>query len=281
MRGWRFAFSRRWLGYLGVVIVFAIVCVLLSNWQLSRRADKEAEIGRVAQNFDAAPIPIDEALPKLGSFTLDDEWHPISMTGKYLDDQQLLVRNRPRDGNPGFEQLVPLQLADGRVFMVDRGWLPAGAAQDLPDVVPAAPKGTVEVVARLKGGEPTLPGRGAAEGQLATINLPQIKEIHGDNLYTGAYGLLVSETPHATDPTPLPAQKPVPDEGPHLSYAFQWIVFAIMGFLFLGYAIRQEYRIRNSDDPREQVRAAARAKKAAAKAKSDADVEDAILESHR
>ena len=42
--GWRFAFSRRWLGYLGVAIVFAIVCVLLSNWQLARASEKVATI---------------------------------------------------------------------------------------------------------------------------------------------------------------------------------------------------------------------------------------------
>jgi cytochrome oxidase assembly protein ShyY1 len=281
VKGWRFAISRRWFGYLAVAIVFAIVCVLLSNWQLSRRAEKESEIDRVALNFDAPTIPLEEALPKLGSFTLADEWHPVSMTGTYLEDQELLVRNRPRDGNAGFELLTPLQLANGTVFIVDRGWLPAGESQDLPDSIPAPPSGEVQVVARIRPGEPTLPGRGAADGQVATINLPQIAEIHGDKLYTGAYGLLVSESPAPRDAAPLPAQKPVPDEGPHLSYAFQWIVFAIMGFLFLGYAIRQEYRIRNSDDPKEQQRAAARARKAAAKTKSDADVEDEILETHR
>jgi hypothetical protein len=53
-----------------------------------------------------------------------------------------------------------------------------------------------------------------------------------------------------------------------------------MGFFGLGWAIRQEYRIRNSDDPQERERALQRQRKAAAKPKSDAEVEDDILARH-
>ena len=46
-------------------------------------------------------------------------------------------------------------------------------------------------------------------------------------------------------PTPLNA--PSEDPGPHLSYAIQWILFAIMGFVFIGYVIRTERRHRRED----------------------------------
>jgi hypothetical protein len=72
--------------------------------------------------------------------------------------------------------------------------------------------------------------------------------------------------------------KPVADEGPHLSYAFQWIVFGVMAFFGLGWAVRREYRILNQDDPAEQARAAERALKAARKPRSDAEIEDALLD---
>ncbi|MBF4569333.1 SURF1 family protein [Plantibacter sp. VKM Ac-2880] len=278
--GWRFAFSRRWLGYLGVAIVFAIVCVLLSNWQLARASEKEEEVQRIATNWDATPIPLDEALPSLDSFSVADEWHPVSMSGTYLTDEQLLVRNRPRNNQAGFDVLTPLRLANGDVFIVDRGWVPAGDTLDAPESVPAPPSGEVSVVVRIRPGEPTLPGRGAADGQVATINLPQIAELRGETVYSGAYGMLLSERPAPAEAAPLGPIKPEPNEGMHLSYALQWVVFALMGFLFLAYAIRQEYRILNSDDPKEQRRAAARAERLANKARSDADIEDEILESH-
>ena len=276
MRNWTFAFSRRWLGYLALVVIFAIACVGLSMWQLARRDEARDEIARVEQNWEATPRPLAEVLPQLDSFNADDKWTRVTLTGVYLSDEELLARGRPLDGNPGFEQLVPLQLADGSVFVVDRGWLPTGNEQDLPDTDPAPPTGTVTVVVRLKAGEPTVAGRSAPEGQIATINLPTIAELVDKPTYTGAYGLLDTEDPAAARPTAV--SKPVADEGPHLSYAFQWILFGIMAFVGLGWAVRQEYRIRNADDPEEQARAEVRRQKAAAKPKSDAEIEDELLD---
>lgn len=278
MKNWRFAFSRRWFGYIALAVVFAIACVALANWQLSRRNDALAEIARVDTNWDSTPRAISDALPTLTVFKDSDKWMPVTMSGHYLVDDQLLVRGRPMDGNAGFEVLVPFQLDNGSVFVVDRGWLPTGSEQDAPDAVPDAPTGPVTVVVRLKASEPTVLGRSAPAGQIATIHLPDIAQRVGEPTYTGAYGVLASEDP-APATRPTAAEKPIPDEGPHLSYAFQWIVFALMGFFGLGWAIRQEYRIRNSDDPQERERAAQRQRKAAAKPKSDAEIEDEILAS--
>lgn len=269
--------SRRWFGYLAVAMVFALVCVLLANWQLTRVDEKKLEISLVDTNYSSAPVSLTDALPTRTAFDDGDKWIPVVVTGTYLADEEILVRNRPRDGQPGFEQLVPLQLSDGSVFIVDRGWLPTGNAQDLPDTRPAPPTGEVTVVARLKAGEPTLPGRSAGDGQIATVHLPDLQERLDLPLYTGAYGLLDEESPAPADARPLPALKPVLDEGIHLSYAFQWVIFGLLGFAFLAYAVRQEYRHLNADDPDEKVRAAERERKRRAK-RSDSDVEDELLE---
>ncbi len=129
--------TRRWLGYLALVIVFAIACVLLANWQLARRAEATARIQLVETNWAAEPVPIEEVLPDLDAFDPPTEWLPVELHGRYLPEQQLLARGRPLGGNPGFEVLVPLQLDDGSVFIVDRGWVPVGNNQDSPDAVPA------------------------------------------------------------------------------------------------------------------------------------------------
>jgi cytochrome oxidase assembly protein ShyY1 len=169
-----------------------------------------------------------------------------------------------------------LQLADGTVFIVDRGWVPSGDKQDKPDVVPAAPAGEVTVVARVQAGEPTIPGRTAPAGEIPSIDLPEVAKTIGQPTYTGAYGLLDSENP-APATKPLPALKPDEDEGPHLSYAIQWIVFALFGFAGLGYAIRQEYRARRSADPEEAHLFVPKARKRA----TDADIEDELAEGVR
>jgi cytochrome oxidase assembly protein ShyY1 len=277
MQRWKFAFGRRWFGYLAFAIIFAIACVLLSQWQFARRDEALAEIAKVEQNYDAEPVALKSVLADTTAFEDSQEWTPVEMTGTYLVSEQLLVRSRPYGGRPGFEVLTPLLLTDGTTFIVDRGWVPTGEEQDSPDFVPAAPSGEVTVIARLKPEEPNLRGRSAPEGQVSTINLETVSDLIGGDVYTGAYGLLDTESPAPVDARPFAALKPDNDEGPHLSYAFQWLVFALFGFFGLGYALRTEYRILNADDPEEQERAAERERKARAKPRSDNDIEDEIV----
>lgn len=278
MKTWSFAFSRRWFGYLAMAIVFAIACVLLSNWQFDRKAETKAENDLIAENYSRDPQPIDSVLPELDSYDDDIKWTPVSVTGTYLDDDQLLVRNRTYGGNPGFEVLTPLQLADGTIFIIDRGWVSIGEKDDTPDSIPAPPAGQVTVVARVRESEPRLPGRSAPAGQIPTIELPDIANELGVPTYTGAYGLMDSESPSAPGGRPVAAIKPELDEGLHLSYALQWIFFALLGFFGLGYALRQEFRLRNADDPEEMVRAAKRKVKDDARERTDAEIEDALVD---
>jgi cytochrome oxidase assembly protein ShyY1 len=202
----------------------------------------------------------------------------VAVRGTYLVRQQLLVRNRvDPDGDPGFEVLTPLRLADGTVFVLDRGWVSIGTKQDRPDSVPAPPTGVVTVRARLQGDEGPLAGRTAPAGEIPSIDLKAVAKDVGAPTYTGAYGQVRSESPAvATTPQrlqPQPADTGV-DEGTHLSYAIQWIIFALLGFGALGWSIRRDLR-----DAGDEVILAAdeRAERRRAKrAPSDESVEDAL-----
>lgn len=280
---WAFARSRRWLGYLALVLVFSIACILLSRWQLDRREEKVQENARVTANFDRAPIPAGTALPEIGTWSVDREWLPVELHGHYLGDQALLARARPNSGQPGFEQLVPFQDASGRVLIVDRGWIPTGQKQDAPDAVPAIPEGELVVVTRLKPAEPEIPGRSAPAGQIATIHPPAFAGTLGaDRVWSAAYGLLATERTATGAPaagsTGKLTDRPAMDEGNHLSYAVQWVVFALIAAGALALGIRNEYRIRNADDPRVQRAEAKRAARNRNRAPSDADEEDALLD---
>src|SRR4051812_37675912 len=272
--------SARWARYLVLVLVFAAACAGLASWQIARRAEKVAEIHRIEHNYDASPVALDKALPEPGAYTADEEWLPVLLTGQYRSADQLVVRNRPHDGNTGFEVLVPFVSDDGRVFLVDRGWVPTDNSDGgVPAAIPEAPEGPVTVVARLKAGEGTVPGTTTATGVLASIHLPEVERVLGTDLESSAYGLLASEDPAPAD-RPAPAARPEIDEGPPLSYAVQWVVFALLGFGGLAFFARQEYRYRNADDPEEQRKAAEREAGRAAR-RSDADEEDALLDEVR
>lgn len=277
MNRWRFALSRRWFGYFALALVFAAICVGLSQWQVARLNETRTANELVDRNYHSVPVALDTALPTLTSYSPRQQWKQVVLTGTYLTDEQVLVRNRPLNGQPGFEVLDPLLLANGSVFIIDRGYLPIGNKQDRPDRIPSPRGGTVTVVVRLKGGEPTLSGRSDARGELATIHLPDLAKLVDKPTYTKAYGLMVSEIPAAAArPTAMP--QPQLDEGLHISYAIQWVIFGIMAFFGLWYAIRQEYRMRNVDDPEEQQRAEVRERKKLTKPRSDSEIEDEILE---
>ncbi len=239
--------AARWAMYVGVAILFAIACGFLSNWQFSRNAERSEQLQLVADNYDAPAVALGDLLAPGSELTPADEWRPVRMQGQYLADEQLLVRNRAHGGSAAFEQLVPFRLDDGRTFLVDRGWLPPGNRQSEPDEIPAPPSGAVTVEVRLRPGEaaPTS-GRSAEAGQVPTINLGLVAEQTGP-IEQGAYGLLVSEDPQPAI-APTPVDPPSDDPGPYLSYAVQWILFAVMGFGFLTYVIVSERRLRREDD---------------------------------
>lgn len=261
----------RWGIYLLVAIGFAIACAFLSQWQFDRNEARAEQIALVERNYDAEPVPVAELLGDDAALAPTDEWHPVLLRGEYLADQQLLVRNRPHGGTSAFEVLVPFRDESGLVLLVDRGWISSGE-DAVPKTVPAPPAGESTVVVRLRPGE-RLPssGRSAPAGQVPTIHLPTIAERVNPALVTSAYGQLVSEDPAAASALGG-FTSPTDDPGPHLSYAIQWILFAVMGFAFIGYVIRIEI-VKAKEDagelPTRQPRRRDR----------DADDEDALLDS--
>lgn len=265
----------RWGVYVLIAIAFGVACVILSNWQFDRNENRAADLALIEQNYDAEPVPLGDLIGADREFDADGEWHPVLLRGEYLSEEQVLVRNRPHGGTSAFEVLVPFRDADGRVLIVDRGWVAPGEGQ-LPDVIPGPPSGTVEVVVRVRPGEPLPPsGRSAPEGQVPTIHLPSVASGVDGEVITSAYGQLVHESP--APETALGAlPSPTDDPGPHLSYAIQWILFGVMGFVFIFYMIRTEVQ-----KIREEAEGRPAPVKGPRRRDRDADAEDELLDEAR
>lgn len=275
MSEWAFLRSPRWAGYLALVIAFAVACCALGTWQLNRRAEALTEVARIDANYDAEAIPVSEALPDPAAFDADERWQVVALSGAFLADEEIVVRNRPFEGSSGFQVITPFRLDDGRVFMIDRGWIAQDSA-GRPGEYPPPPGGHLELEARLKAGEERIPGRTSTGIEFATIDLAELAERVGEPSYTGAYGVLVQSAADAEEP-PLAAARPIRDEGPHLSYALQWFVFALLGFIGLGWAANQERRAlveaSAPDAPRRD-----REPRRPPRERRDADIEDEILD---
>lgn len=242
----RLLLTRRWLGYLALTVAFAVVASLFGMWQWDRRGQAVAAIEMVDSNYDRAPVPLTSVLgsESLNADTL--EWIPVSLSGRYIPEEQVLVRTRPRSGSVGFEVLIPFVTEDFSVI-VNRGWVSTGESQDFPDEVPQAPAGVVELVARIKPTEPLLRGRGAPEGQIASIHLASLQDLTSVDIREDFFLTLGEENPQPAR-SPLPTVRPELDEGPHLSYTFQWYLFAVMAFGGLWYMLRQEARVHRGED---------------------------------
>jgi len=257
-------FSSRWLGYLALTVVFAIVSTLFGLWQWDRRGQAVAAMDRVETNWDAQPISLSDFERVTPVPGLKDEWTPLILEGRYEPDDQLLVRTRPRAGLVGFEVLVPFTSGNESV-LVSRGWVATGEESDFPDAIPAVPDGVITLVGRVKMWEPQLRGRGAPEGQVATINVSDVAAQAVTSVTEEFYLIAATEDPVAGS-VPLRTLRPMLDEGPHLSYTFQWYLFAAMAFVGFGWLFRQEWMLSRGVEPSGPAKP------------SDADEEDALLE---
>lgn len=247
MKTYKFLFSSKWLGYFVVAVIVAVACAALGNWQMNRRNAVVANITKIQMNYSGTIVDYRDVAQNFDSLDLSKEWTQVRMKGSYRTEDQRIVRNRPLNGGPGYEVLVPFTLENGDTVIIDRGWLPIGyEVPGYPDSVPQPVEGEITVVARLKPPEPRL-DRDAPEGQLASIELNDYAASLPYPIKTGAYGQLAGETPAAAS-NPVPFPPPSVDEGSHLSYSLQWLAFGVLAFVGFGYAARMQRRNNEFDE---------------------------------
>ena len=180
--------------------------------------------------------------------TTDDadviEWRPVHVDGTYLADEQVVVINRSQDGVVGKNVITPLQTANGRLVLVNRGFVAETAA------VPPPPSGTVSITGRIRATERrgfgglTDPSDGELT-ELQRLDIERLAEQLPAPVAPVSVDLLTSDPASPADPVPLP--EPELGEGPHLSYMMQWFIFSICAVVGLGAGHAAE---RSSSDQR-------------------------------
>ncbi len=162
------------------------------------------------------------------------------MHGSYLDGQFVTVANRSQGGTAGVYLVGLVELDDGSVLAVNRGFLPTGD----DDLAPAAAeRGPVRLDGWLRSSVER--GRfGAVDtGQGSTIprlDTASIAARLGRDVPAVWLQLADPDPDVVTFPDPMPL--PALDNGPHLSYAGQWFIFATLGVLFYGALLRRQAR---------------------------------------
>jgi cytochrome oxidase assembly protein ShyY1 len=245
----RHLFSREGIASVLLVVMASLVCVGLGLWQEHRFETKHHRAQVVEQNFSAEPVDVSQVLPDLDTpLAADDDWKQVRLSGHYCtsEDCILWVRNRAFNGRTGFLQMVPFVTEHGTLLVV-RGWVDTKETTSQPESDPPVPEGRATIVARLRPVEQPLKGRTNPSGQVQTITPTQLPGILPDQagpLMTGAYGNVVTEDP-SVSPMPYPVDAPDTDLGPHLSYWFQWWLFALM--FPVGLVLRTRKQLADDD----------------------------------
>ena len=155
-------------------------------------------------------------------------WGQGRIAGEYLPQRQVFIDNKVQAGRAGYHVVTPLALADGRVVLVNRGWVGQRASRSvLPEVPP--PAGQVIVQGRL-----SLPPAGYLELEPDSAG-GQIRQNLDPARFAAATGLAVLPAVIEATAAPVPDDGLVrawtgPDLGvdTHRIYMVQWYAFALL-----------------------------------------------------
>lgn len=105
-----------------VTLPALLVLVGLGTWQLGRLQWKNNLIDSFEARVAAPPV----AVPA-GEVAIDPlEFRQLDLTGRFLHDKEIFLTGRTYEGNAGFHVVTPFELADGRVILINRGWVSEG-----------------------------------------------------------------------------------------------------------------------------------------------------------
>lgn len=245
MRRLAFLLRPSWLALALVVVAFAYLCfTVLAPWQLGKNTATSRANSQLERALTAEPVPLTTLLPHQGSSAPDAQWRPVTATGRYLPEAQVLVRLRLVDGVPAVEVLTPFAVRGGPTVLVNRGYVRTDDGGTRMPPIPPPPDTQVTITGRLRDSQAPAKNPFSENGfrQVYSINTEQIAAFTKVPL-TGSYLQLVEDQPGGLGLIALPRR----DAGPFLSYGIQWIAFGILAPIGLGYFAYAEVRARRSE----------------------------------
>lgn len=229
-----FALRPKWIVSHLFVLALVVLMVNLGFWQL-RRFDERGVFN------DTVRVALATAPRQVAAGVTPAEWQRVIVRGTYRPGTDVLVANRAQNDQSGYWVLSALDTVDG-TLVVDRGFVPRSLVAQGSLAESAAPGGTVELVGTVQNSR-----RGVfatSTGSSAVIEISQV-----DVARLGArWG--VDPLPywiHATTAQGkllAPVSDPSLNDGPHLSYAFQWFIFSTIALIGYPLILRRNAQAR-------------------------------------
>lgn len=235
--------SPGWIASHLFVLAMVVLMANLGFWQLRRLDERRADNARIAAAMSQDPSDIAAYLDARG---LPPEHTAVAAQGTYVTAAEVRIGNRSRGGQPGFWLATPLELADGRSVAVVRGWVPRRSLAGLDDRPTAPPQGEATVVGlafdSVGGGRVAVTGEGETP-EISRMDLDRFTEVSGVDV-EDVWIRLRAQSPPQPEGLPEPVPDPKLGEGPHLSYAFQWLFFSAGAVVVYGLILRRAVRDR-------------------------------------
>jgi surfeit locus 1 family protein len=209
----------------GLTAVLCVAFVAAGRWQWDKGLQRQVQWDAFARGADA---PLALGGRDVGSIP---RFRRVALMGRFDGARQFLLDNRTHAGSAGYEVLTPLRLDDGRVLLVDRGWVAfTGSRARLPDVALRA-----DAPVTLTGRLDDLPTPGLELGRMPPPrddHWPKVTSYPSMSQLAGAYGRtleprIVLLDPGAPNGYVRDWQPPGLPPIRHLSYAVQWWGFAV------------------------------------------------------
>ena len=245
---YRFLFTPKWIAFHVLVIIVVVTMINLAFWQLRRLDERRDFNARVRANANQPIADFGDVVAE-GTDPATVEWRRVKVAGTYLADHQFQVVNRSQNGDTGRNVVDGLQLDDGSVLLINRGFVPEATA------VPPIPSGPVEVVGRLRDSERRATGQQADESsdaltEIRRVDLGVLSKQFDAPVQPMYLEQLDSAPPDAASLQPIVA--PTLDEGPHLSYTIQWFIFSICVIVGWVLAVRRSIGLRSGKVPKKR-----------------------------
>ena len=225
----RRGFSPSWPLTLGAILLCALF-VRLGFWQWDRGNARQAQWDAFSRGANQAVALDSRSIAEVARF------QRVTLSGQFDPSHQFLLDNRTHNGEPGYEVLTPLERPDGRVVLIDRGWVAfTGSRQKLPDVTLQS-QGPITVAGRADD----LPSAGLPWGRAApatdggwpkVTSYPTMAELSTALAHPLEPRILLLDTRepngYVRDWHPSGTQ---PQR--HWSYAIQWWAFVVVVIVF-------------------------------------------------
>ncbi|HEY9549325.1 MAG TPA: SURF1 family protein [Kiloniellaceae bacterium] len=216
------------------------VLVALGTWQVQRLFWKQDQIALRQARAEAPAVPLPQSFPDPAGM----EFTRVRLEGRFLHDDEFYLGARTDNGRVGLNVVTPFRLDDGRVILVNRGWVPENR-RDPATRAEGQPAGEVAVEGLLrtdgwKGFDFAKPPNDPAERFYFWLDLPVMAEgVSEGPVITDVYAdAVASELPGGL---PIGGQTRVNLPNDHLEYAITWYSFAvILAVIWFLYSYRRE-----------------------------------------